>query len=199
MIKMVATGTGARNVVIGWLLCLRAWGFLCRPCCKPACSGGSPGMFVPERRKSQPLAALKWSLQELICSAVGGWGARGTGRKGAWFTEAECCQESFRPQMVTSVPLPFLVHTHPSGTLQMPTSTWERVGRNTWPRGLRAVAPVWGGSLPEGMAHCNCQIKPEPQDKQSSWGDWEILYSMTFKKKRKNQNLPSSFLLFPYK
>lgn len=112
--------------------------------------------------------ALKGSLPELICSVVGGWGARGTGRKGVWFTEAECCQESFRPQMVTSVPLPFLVHTHPSGTLQMPTSTWEWVGRNMWPRGLRAVAPVRGGSLPEGMAHCNCQMKPEPQDKQSS-------------------------------
>lgn len=55
-IKMVATGTGAREGVIGRLLCLGAWGFLLQALLQTSVPRRFPGMFVLQRRKSQHLA-----------------------------------------------------------------------------------------------------------------------------------------------
>lgn len=55
MIKMVATGTGARNVIIGWLLCLGAWGFLLQVLLQTSILRRLPCRLMPERRENQHL------------------------------------------------------------------------------------------------------------------------------------------------
>ena len=111
MIKMVATGTGARKVVIGWLLCLGAEDFSCRPRWKPAYSEGSAGLFVPERRKSQHLVGYPVALLGPIHRTHGGAETiMVQAGRGARFPEAECCQWRYQAHRVT--PGPLLFHTH---------------------------------------------------------------------------------------
>lgn len=157
MIKMVATGTGAREVVIGWLLCLGAWGFLRQALLQTSMLQEKP---EPHRLTSCPC----WSRYVGLLVV---WGCSRCRQEGSlvpwgWVLPAELPGSEGD---LCPLPLPS-THTHPSDPLQMPTSVWEWAGRNTWPGELRAVALVGGGCLPEGMAHCSCQIKPEPQDKQ---------------------------------
>lgn len=129
MIKMVATGTGARKVVI-WLVAL-SWSLRISPAGLAANQHALEAPNVPERRESQhleggaPARADVWD-----CCWVGMLLVQPGEERGSLHLSAASRGSLLSPSPSTCSPPP---HT-PSGTLQMPASTWEWAGRITWLR-----------------------------------------------------------------
>ena len=128
IIKMVATGTGARKSHYWWVALSWSWGFLLQASLQTSMLRKLHRLACAWEKKpaSCRLSSCPcWSWYTGLMDASRGRDAHGAGRRGPRFPKAECCQWRYQAQRVTPGPLPLHTHTHTHTHTHIHTHLWH--------------------------------------------------------------------------